>query len=717
MKIVNALYCALLLLSSCTWELPAEKTLKNCQKPTAVVATPDPLQPKKITFTIGGATVDVVMAVWKITSSTGKLVSSVTNSTASNYTATLADDGTYTLSLDLTTTCNDVIQLTNTFTVNSQLPVASSFSLTDPMVHIGLNAVVVTNDGTIIANDLNEIKVWNPATRTLLKTWKGNTNPIASMALSPDEKYLYTSPYSTAEPAILVWDWKAGTLAKTLTGGTYGGYLQLSADGKYLASLEQGNIRVWDTGTGQLTRTITFPATNWYINGLAISSTGNYVSGVFSDGSSFYFVVWNFQTGAEVWRQTSSSASYTNGLAFSPDGQQLYFSYYSSSANGYKIQLWNIATKQLSKEVDGDYGFSLSVDGRYILSAQSLFDTPNVTKLWSRSMFGFAPGIFSLSSSNQYIARAGGGAIELLQATTGVPLTGAYNKHPTTIVSAAFSKDYRILATLDYSGIIKTWDLTTGQTLITHAAQTYYSGSNGIGITPDNRYIISTGPFNSLKIVSVADGSLVRTIAASGTNYTNETIIAADGSYFVSGGSNNTVLIRDPNTGNTIRTLTGHTGEVRGLAISPDNKTIASIGIDYTLRIWDATTGNQLQSISASLNGIKYQTGSISYSPDGQFISATLGPNIASWNVSNGQLLASWSTVGGLNLQTMAYSPNGKLLATGGFDNKVKIWNSPAGTLFNEIQLAYPIRKIVFSPDGNKLYAVTQKDVQVLTVQ
>ena len=60
-----------------------------------------------------------------------------------------------------------------------------------------------------------------------------------------------------------------------------------------------------------------------------------------------------------------------------------------------------------------------------------------------------------------------------------------------------------------------------------------------------------------------------------------------DGRLLATAGRDNTARLRDPATGELLRTLTGHDSAVRGVAFSPDGRLLATAGRDKTARVWD----------------------------------------------------------------------------------------------------------------------------------
>ena len=111
-----------------------------------------------------------------------------------------------------------------------------------------------------------------------------------------------------------------------------------------------------------------------------------------------------------------------------------------------------------------------------------------------------------------------------------------------------------------------------------------------------------------------------------------------------------------------LRTLRGHADAVTALAFGPDGRRLATAGADGIVKLFDAATGREEQSIPAHDGGV----GGVAFSPDGSRL-ATAGAD---------QVVAIWETVSGRKLFTLpghdsevwgvAFSPDGKRLATAG---------------------------------------------------
>jgi WD40 repeat protein len=93
----------------------------------------------------------------------------------------------------------------------------------------------------------------------------------------------------------------------------------------------------------------------------------------------------------------------------------------------------------------------------------------------------------------------------------------------------------------------------------------------------------------------------------------------------------------DADTGAVLRTLTSHTGGVRGCAFSPDGRRIVSASNDGTLNVWDADSGAELHTLTGHTSCVH----GCAFSPDGRrIVSASDDRTLKVWDAQSGSLVA-----------------------------------------------------------------------------
>ena len=143
---------------------------------------------------------------------------------------------------------------------------------------------------------------------------------------------------------------------------------------------------------------------------------------------------------------------------------------------------------------------------------------------------------------------------------------------------------------------------------------------------------------------------------------------------------------------------------VTEFVFSPDGQTLAAVGQDYVLQLWDVATWQELNTLSRN------NVASLAFSPDGRMLAlgiyATGSENatIQLWDFTTGQELRTLS--GNIDARSLAFSPDGTMLAAGSGDNMIQLWSIATGQILHTLNgVRWGPQSLAFSPDGTMLAA------------
>lgn len=170
---------------------------------------------------------------------------------------------------------------------------------------------------------------------------------------------------------------------------------------------------------------------------------------------------------------------------------------------------------------------------------------------------------------------------------------------------------------------------------------------------------------------------------------------SSDGTRIATASSDSSIKLWDANSGDELNTLRGHQGTVDLVVFSADGSRIASTGSDRVIKIWDARSGQAITNLKGHNNHIV----AIEFGPDGkQLVSASQNATVKRWDVHSGQEVSTIEY--DEDVSDVAFSRGGNRFVSCG-DSGVILWDATTGQeIARQTDAVRWPQSVAFSPDG-----------------
>jgi WD40 repeat protein len=276
--------------------------------------------------------------------------------------------------------------------------------------------------------------------------------------------------------------------------------------------------------------------------------------------------------------------------------------------------------------------------------------------------------------------------------------------HKGAISAVAFSADGQRLATAAERKVIRLWDLPSG--LPRGTLEGHTDRIPALAWHPDGRQLYSAGWDTTVRVWDVEKCAPVILLNSHAAQVT-AMALSRDGAVLASADSASRVHLWDTATDKTLLILDGRDAEIRSLAISPDNAYVASGGTDQVIHVWTRErkeAGSWQPTGSNTGEACSKVRIDLAISPDGSRLASIGLSGLRVWDTATAQSI--WNPESSVRVTAVAYSPTGSVLAAGGADARVQLWDATTGVPLGVLEgQGVPITALAFAPSGRILAA------------
>ncbi|CAE6536272.1 unnamed protein product [Rhizoctonia solani] len=509
---------------------------------------------------------------------------------------------------------------------------------------------------------------------------------FASNPVSQSTPHLYIS-------MLTFWP-RSGPIAKHYTQFTHG---PVQAEGTALDQRQLAYLATWTFAGG-------------IYNAMAVSQDGRQIA----PGVEYDILVVDSFSGQVVLGPLHGHSTLIKTIMFSPDQTRILAGSINDWNKTATIIGWDTRTgdtvvgpHELNGHMNSIACLSLSPDCTRIASGSydqtiCLWDVENgnMLRCWEVSSGVHA---VTFSPNSTLIAAGLDDALQVWNSQTGDTTLGPLSMPYVNII--AFSPDSSCLIhAQQYTPTLHVRDTQNGQLI--HELNTGNRICSAV-YTPDGRHIV-TGHNQTVNIWDAQNGKLTLGPLKGHTSNITAIVFSSNGSRIISAGEDGLVCTWDAQQHYLApSSISTHTNGILSAKLFPDGQHFVSYSEDSSLHIWDAHTGaiivGPIKAHMAKIICINLLNDCVVLGFEDGMITAC--------NAMSGEVLHSLTVAPGYDIQQIAFSPNGKLIATVSCivsSWEVNLWDAQTGikVLGPLTDPNHSVREVQFSPDGTHIAAI-----------